>query len=269
MLRAKDFRQRAWSALSGKWGTMVVIALIVSVIMGACEGLSLIGVGTIALLLITGPLSLGVVMATLKVIRGQNVEIGNVFDGFKNFGNAFLLSLINGILISLWSLLFIIPGIIKSYSYGMSFYILADNPNMDANSARKASMQLMNGNKWRLFCLDFSYIGWYLLCGLTLGILTFWVTPYHEAARAAFYQDLIDAQSGYNGNNGGFNGNVNNGYGNANSQPDEYAQNTSAYGTGYNPNPDMELGAPEKAEERPANDNGGNNSEPPLNADDL
>ena len=253
---------------------MVVIALIVSVITGACAGLSWIGVGAIALLLITGPLSLGVAMAALKVVRGQNVEIGNVFDGFKNFGNAFLLSLINEILISLWSLLFIIPGIIKSYSYSMSFYILADNPNMDANSARKASMQLMHGQKWRLFCLDLSYIGWYILCGLTFGILTFWVTPYHETARAAFYQDLIDAQNGYmnngnNGNNGGYNGN--NGYGNVNAQPNNNAQNASAYGTGYNPNPDMELGAPEKVEEKPATDNGGSNggSEPPLNADDL
>lgn len=191
MLKAKNFRQHAWSALGGKWGTMMVITLIVNLISGACSGLSVAGgIGAIVLLLITGPLNLGVAMANLKVIREQRVEIENTFDGFKNFGNAFLLSLINKIFIILWSLLLIIPGIIKTYSYSMSFYILADNPDMGSNSARKASMQLMRGNKWRLFCLDFSFIGWYLLGVLTFGILLLWVHPYHKAARAAFYQDL-------------------------------------------------------------------------------
>ncbi len=170
---------------------MALATLVMSVVLGACSGLSIIGIGAIALLLLTGPFSLGYAMMAMKVIRGNRVGVENLFDGFKNFLSAFLLSLINSILIALWSLLFVIPGIIKTYSYSMSYYILADNPTMTANDARKKSMEMMRGNKWRLFCLHLSFIGWLLLCMLTLGILTFWIQPYMQTAEAAFYQSLL------------------------------------------------------------------------------
>lgn len=247
--------------MSGKWGTMVLIGIIVSLITGACTGLSWLGVGAVALLLITGPLSLGVASAHLKLVRGENVEVGDAFGGFKNFGNAFLLSLLMKIFTILWTLLFVIPGIIAMYRYAMSYYILSDNPTMDGNSARKRSIEMMRGNKWRLFCLDFSFIGWYLLSILTLGILALWVAPYHEAARAEFYQDLLRMQSG-------------NGYDpqgvNVNGQPQS---GESAFGAGYNPNPDIELGGnesdvPDKAESRD-DKKGGEEGSAPINADDL
>lgn len=191
MMLARDYRQQAWGSLGGKWGTMALATLVMSVVLGACSGLSIIGIGAIALLLLTGPFSLGYAMMAMKVIRGNRVGVENLFDGFKNFLSAFLLSLINSILIALWSLLFVIPGIIKTYSYSMSYYILADNPTMTANDARKKSMEMMRGNKWRLFCLHLSFIGWLLLCMLTLGILTFWIQPYMQTAEAAFYQSLL------------------------------------------------------------------------------
>lgn len=72
----------------------------------------------------------------------------------------------------------------------MSTFILADNPQLSQSEARKASVEMMNGHKWRLFCLELSFIGWVLLSALTLGILLFWVTPYMHAAFAAFYEDL-------------------------------------------------------------------------------
>lgn len=200
MLKAKDFRQRAWSRLNGNWVNAIVMVLIVSVITGACAGLSFTGVGAVAVILISGPLSLGLAQQFLKLVRGGSMEISRLFDGFKNFLNAFLLGLVNSIFIALWSLLLVVPGIIKSYAYSMSFYILADNPDMSQSAARQRSIDLMNGNKWRLFCLDLSFIGWYLLCALTFGILTLWVEPYHEAARAEFYQELL-AES-RNSNNG-------------------------------------------------------------------
>ena len=192
MLKAKDFRYDAWKKLSGKWGTLALITLVVGLITGAVSAIPYVG-GVVGLLL-TGPLSLGMALVVRNVIRLQPVAFEQVFDGFKNFLNAFLLALLNAIFTALWSLLLIIPGIIASYSYRMSFYILADNPNMDANQARKTSIEMMRGNKWRLFCLDFSFIGWYLLCGLTFGILTFWVAPYHECASFAFYQSLLAEQ---------------------------------------------------------------------------
>ena len=186
MLKAKDFRKQAWNSLSGIWGTMVIINLILMLISG---------VGAVVALIITGPLTLGMAQIYMSVIRkNRKPEIGQMFDGFSNFTNAFILAILNSILIYLWSLLFIIPGIVKTYSYSMSFYILADNPDMSPNDARKKSMEMMKGNKWRLFCLDFSFICWELLCVLTFGILSFWITPYKETAYAAFYQNLLVEQ---------------------------------------------------------------------------
>lgn len=280
MLKARDFRRSAWSALSGKWGTMILIVLIVTLILGACGGMSTFGIGAVVLLLVTGPLTLGESAQFLKLVRGQRVEFSGTFDGFKNFGNAFLLSLLNSIFIALWSLLLVIPGIIKSYAYSMSFYILADNPTMDANTARVRSIELMRGNKWRLFCLDFSFIGWYLLCGLTFGILSFWVAPYHQAARAVFYQEILREKgvmyygADYREHNGG---NVNGGMPEAEkTKTDEAAganggtanNGGSAFGTGYTPDPFMELdGTPSQTEaDAPEKKDDG---QPPLNADDL
>ncbi|MGN0813475.1 MAG: DUF975 family protein [Candidatus Coproplasma sp.] len=194
-MRAKDFRTRAWNSMDGKWGTLAVITLIVSLIEGVLGGLGVIGIGAIALLLVIGPITLSMAIISLKVIRGYNVEIGDTFLGFKNFTNAFLLMFVNEILIFLWSLLFIIPGIVKTYAYSMSHYILADNPDMDSNQARLRSIEMMNGNKWRLFCLDLSFIGWGILCILTFGILSFWVQPYKQCAYAAFYEEIKREQS--------------------------------------------------------------------------
>ena len=83
-----------------------------------------------------------------------------------------------------------IPGIIASYRYAMTPYILLENPGMTANEAIKKSKELMQGNKWRLFCLQFSFIGWSILCVFTLGIGFLWLVPYMEAANAAFYREI-------------------------------------------------------------------------------
>lgn len=190
MLKAKDFRNIAWQKKTGKWGLLALITLIFEVILSACGVLSRFGVGGIALLVVIGPLLVGYSIVALNVVRDREVKLEQVFDGFKNFANTFLLGLINTIFIALWSILFVIPGIIKRYSYRMSYYIIIENPEMKPNDARKASMALMKGNKWRLFCLDFSFIGWWILCIVTCGILTFWVLPYVEAAHAAFYESI-------------------------------------------------------------------------------
>ena len=186
MLKAKDFRQRAWNHLKGNWTAAVLTYLIMSVILSA---ISFTGIGT---LLVSGPLVVGYSLLMLNIARGNNPKIENLFEGFEEFVRAFVLWITNELLIALWSLLFIIPGIIKTLSYSMSYYILLDNPEMSANEARKRSMQMMDGNKWRLFCLNFSFIGWILLSFLTFGILLFWVAPYMEAAKAEFYQSLLD-----------------------------------------------------------------------------
>lgn len=186
---AKDFRRIAWESLKGNWGLMIGICVVYDLIL---VGIQIIpGIGSMASLLISGPLILGMNLAFIKLIRKEKVEFVELFSGFKNnFIDGFLLVLLNGLLVALWSLLFIIPGIIKGYSYAMSTFILAENPQLSQSEARKASVEMMNGHKWRLFCLELSFIGWVLLSALTLGILLFWVTPYMHAAFAAFYEDL-------------------------------------------------------------------------------
>ena len=192
---ASDYRKQAWAALSGKWGTMALITLVYLVIVSACSAIP--AVGQVAALVIGGPLVLALCMISLAVVRGESVGVEKLFDGFKDgkFLPAFLLSLVNSIFIALWSLLLVVPGIIKTYAYAMSTYIMAENPGMSQSECRKESMRMMIGHKWRLFCLHFSFIGWYLLCALTFGILTFWVTPYVRTAEAAFYEDLKSRQA--------------------------------------------------------------------------
>ena len=188
---AKDFRKSAWESLRGKWGVCVLAFLIFDIISGALGGLSYIGVGVVAIIIVMGPLTIGYSKIALNVARNKEVDLAMLFDGFKDFGRTLVLYLTNQIFIVLWTLLLIVPGIIKSFAYSMSYYILLDNPNISANDARKKSIEMIKGNKWRLFCLQFSFIGWYLLCLITLGILTFWVSPYMETAKAKFYLSLL------------------------------------------------------------------------------
>ncbi|MGN1234626.1 MAG: DUF975 family protein [Christensenellaceae bacterium] len=186
-MTAKELRKAAWDSLSQQqmWWPLIGACVVYAAILGA---LSFTYVGTIILM---GPLGLGLVAYTIAIYRRQKPSFGKMFSGFDQFGNAFLLYLLNNIFISLWSLLFLIPGIVKVFSYAMSPYILADHPGMSQDEARRRSMEMMKGNKWRLFCLYFSFIGWWLLCALTFGLLTLWVVPYVNMATAAFYEDLV------------------------------------------------------------------------------
>ena len=194
-MKARDFRHAAWESLRGKWGTMVLATLIYVLILGACGTLAFIFVGGIAALLLTGAFVLGLAGMGLAAARGQSVNAGQVFDGFKQYGSSLALYLLIAIFTFLWTLLLIVPGIVKALSYSMSWYILNDDPSIGANAARKRSMELMKGHKWRLFCLQLSFIGWGILCMLTLSILTLWVTPYMETAMAHFYRNLTDGDA--------------------------------------------------------------------------
>ena len=127
-------------------------------------------------------------IAICKIIdNNKKPEVNDLFSGFKNYGNVLGVYLLQTIYTALWTLLFIIPGIVKTYSYAMSLYILDDNKNKSINDCITESRNMMDGHKWELFCLDMSYIGWYILCGFTLGILTLWVEPKHQYARYTFY----------------------------------------------------------------------------------
>lgn len=139
---------------------------------------------------IGGAVTLGYVRFNLNLVDGNNPRFADLFSQFNRLGQGFLMQLLRGIYIFLWTLLLIIPGIIATYRYAMTPYILHDNPDMSAADAITESKKLMDGNKWRLFCLNFSFIGWDILCLFTLGIGYLWLAPYREAAYAAFYKEI-------------------------------------------------------------------------------
>ena len=145
--------------------------------------------GAILRLLIGGAVSFGYATFNLNLVDDREASFGDLFSKM-HIGKGFLMNLLMGLYILLWTLLFIIPGIIKSFSYAMTPYILAENPMLTVNEAITKSRKLMNGNKWRLFCLSLSFIGWDLLAALTFGIADLWINPYKECARAAFYRQI-------------------------------------------------------------------------------
>ena len=129
------------------------------------------------------PLSVGFINAFLKLlVQGDNAISGNMFKIAKTgYWHKF---------IALWSLLFIIPGIIKAFSYAMTPFILEEHPELSANEAIDHSRAMMKGHKFDLFWLILSFIGWGFLCLFTFGIGYLWLTPYMETSVAAFYEDV-------------------------------------------------------------------------------
>ena len=188
MNKSKFYRNQARILMDKKWGNYAVAYLVYMLIVIA---ISLIPVaGSLATMVTAGAFALSFAMMTLKIVKGSGVEIGDLFKGFDNFATALLLAIRQGVFGFLWSLLFIVPGIIKFFGWSMSSYILAENPNMTAKEAMKESENLMNGHKWEYFKLNLSFFGWSLLSVLTLGILLFWLVPYMNTATGVFYTDL-------------------------------------------------------------------------------
>jgi len=137
----------------------------------------------------------------LKLSRGQKAEYGDVFNGFLFFGKAIFIKIITNILVALWSLLFIFPGISAYYRYRQAYYILIDDPEKSVLECINESKRLMRGNKLDLFLLDLSFIGWWLLDYLVilfapipfpLPLVSIWLTPYFNVTNAAFYNRLIN-----------------------------------------------------------------------------
>ena len=113
-----------------------------------------------------------------------------LFDGFSFAGKLILLALVRYIFVFLWSLLFVVPGIIAAYRYRFAVYNLCENPEMGVMDAINMSKAQTAGFKWQLFVLDLSFIGWSILCGLTLGILSIWIQPYRVQTDIGFFQQI-------------------------------------------------------------------------------
>ena len=153
----------------------------------------------IALFILGSIVEVGYMKFNLDLVdRQKEAEIGTMFGYFQFWKTTACARLLKGVFVLLWSLLFIIPGIIAGYSYAMTSYILAENPELTASEAIEQSKQMMYGHRWRLFCLQFSFIGWEILSALlTFGIGSLWITPYKQAATAAFYREISGTEYKY------------------------------------------------------------------------
>lgn len=180
-----ELRRQAADVLTGNWGTAAIITLVYGLLVGGGSSASM---GIIGLALL--PVYYGYAILFLDLMRGVNLDFGRLFDGYKDIGRIFGTVLLYQIYIFLWMLLLIVPGIMKSYSYAMTFYILKDYPELAYNSAIEKSMAMMSGYKMKLFLLDLSFIGWGILCLCTFGIGFLFLGPYMQASHAAFYEDL-------------------------------------------------------------------------------
>ena len=192
-----NYKDMALASLEGRWTKAAVASLIyigLAVGLSECFGFvkpveaeALLSCGTSLLLL---PLAWGYAVWILRFIRREDTSYGSLFNGYQQFARTFVTELLKGLYIGLWSLLLIVPGIVKSYSYAMTEFIMHDDETLSYDAAISRSMELMQGHKMQLFLLDLSMIGWALLCLLTAGIGFIFLEPYVSCCHAHFYEDL-------------------------------------------------------------------------------
>lgn len=166
-----------------------ISGIVVAVIAGIL-GIALI-VGLLVSIFLINPLNAGCKYFFTRNSHEKAV-LGNIAAGFeKGYLRIVKIMFLADLFLILWFCLFIIPGIVKSYSYRMVPYIVADQPELSGREAINRSREMMNGNKWRAFVLDLSFILWGLLSLITLGIVgVFYVNPYYQATNAELYHTL-------------------------------------------------------------------------------
>ena len=187
-LNSKGYRQKTWNQLRKSYWSVLVAVIIVLAVTTASAPLVFI---------LVGPMLVGQAYYLMDVSmnenEGKNFEL--LIEGFKkSLVNSIVANILVGIFTFLWSLLFIIPGIIKYYAYSMTPFIIADDPDIDFMTAIKKSQEMMRGHKFRLFKLELSFIGWFFLGALAFGIGLFFVYPYYQLAHANFYLDIKSDQ---------------------------------------------------------------------------
>ena len=215
-MSSSELRYRARQSLAGKWGNAILAALVAAVLGGLLAGsgfqinideeiqaslprllqmylvtaASVGGALGVVQFILGGVIELGYARFLLKQHDGEDPQVNELFSQFDRFGAGFCQRLLRGIYVFLWTLLFIIPGIVASLKYAMTPFIMAENPNMTASQAIDVSKELMEGHKGDLFILNLSFFGWGVLSALTLGIGSLWLNPYINAAQAAFYRSI-------------------------------------------------------------------------------
>ena len=191
--RPTVLRDQAYEALRGKWTPAVVTSLVFCILLGVAVSLSRVNALLYLIAYLGGAsiVAIGMLYACWDLFtKGTLPEAGALFAPFKQYARTVGAVLLVFVYTLLWTLLLVIPGIIKAYSYSMTFYILRENPEMTAGDAITASQKMMDGHKMDLFLLSLSFIGWAILASITFGIGYLWLIPYIYTAYAAFYETL-------------------------------------------------------------------------------
>lgn len=184
-------KDEALRKLEGKWGLSVVVVLLVGVISAAA------GLIPFCSLLIGGPLTLGMAGHFLRVARSEAVDLNMVslsINNFKQFRNALGAYLLMILIVALGFVLLIIPGIMAAMALSQTFNIMRDEPELGAVDALKKSHAMMDGHKMDYFLFNLSFIGWALLCILTLGLGFLVLAPYISTSNAIFYNYISGQQ---------------------------------------------------------------------------
>jgi len=181
--------RQARESLTNKWGLVVGAYAIYFLINIALSKMH--SVGSLLSLVLYGPMLMGLAIFTLSISRKKDTKLSQIFEGFNVFVKSLKAYLLAVVFIILWSLLFIVPGIIAAISYSQIFYILVDNESMGVKDALEKSKKMMYGYKWKYFCLHLRFLGWILLSILTCGIGFLWTVPYMQVTSAKFYDDLL------------------------------------------------------------------------------
>jgi len=202
MMESFKIRNEARVLLNNHWGTAVGTVFLMQLIyLGAAwlDDISLI-LSFIPVFIISGAIELGLAAFFINLAEKKDLIFEDAFSGFKNFIKALGVTFFWSLFFILWSLLLIIPGIIATIRYSQAYFILKDNPTISVLDTLKQSSEMMHGYKTDYFLLQLSFIGWAILCILSLGIGFLWLTPYIKTSNAIFYRELkkirIEKESG-------------------------------------------------------------------------
>jgi uncharacterized membrane protein len=218
-MKIREFKEEATLQLNGQWLRAALLTLVffsIYTLIPKIIEINLSGgldnwlkqssngssFSTFLITLVLAPLSVGYSWTFLSVIRAsgkdEKIKFSSLFQAFSEISTYLKLigtCLLMMIYVILWTILLVIPGIIKAFAYSQTYFVLKDNPKMGIRAAITESRKLMNGYKWKYFVLQLSFIGWIILCLFTLGIGFLWLSPYMAAAYASFYNHLVEKKN--------------------------------------------------------------------------
>lgn len=205
MRETSDFVRDARASMFGQTGTCVGATLLLGLTFTVLLGTSVVADGVygedsltaltceIVVEILLNLLWVGFCASCLGLAKDNSFSVPKIFTGFSSFGRfikILVLVILENIFLTLWTLLLVVPGVIKWYAYSMDYFVRLDNPDFGTLETITESRRLMDGNKFRLFKLQCRFAGWFLLCCVTCGLAALWVLPYYYTAKAHFYLEI-------------------------------------------------------------------------------